>query len=829
MPGHRDTDAGDASNTAPRPLPTWSFALPPSGAGAAELRVFRQGELVHRVRGADGFADVGSDDLLVPPPRNTPRDASNLEEEPPRIASNAEVVGAGDETTSNTEVGVPRSTASRGVSKVELDLDVQTDAGDDAPLLPGGCSGASVARERLRLVGFHTQALLNALRRLDRVREDDAQDRDAKERRAVEAADALAESYAARPGDALPADLVAHMMEVGLEEHLKLLRRLILGEKPAYGVDVVFRDLTVKQDVVTTVRRKRGATNVVTAALDVAFAPCLAVRRELDRRSREAAVAAHRKAGADANADAEDPTAKLRLRGVSGACGAGTMTLLLGPPQAGKTTLLHALAGRLTTLGARHVSGTVTYNGHPSTSVRPTAFCTVVEQTDLHIATLTVRETIAFAHACRGLGAAAETMRHSRDAAAPGPSAAALAAVDANKVELVMAVLGLLRCADTPVGNNVIKGISGGEMRRLTLAEMLVAGSKVLLLDEVSTGLDSAAALEITRAVRTLCRVFCETAIVALLQPPPEVLALFDDVCVLSRGRVAYHGPRADMQRHFEALGFAIPERRGDEPAVDLADFVIEVCGADVNEVVPATFGTSPAGAAMRVRVDAPPKHRGHPLDELVLNAPVYQRPWLELLRLLVRRQLTCVLRNFSFIRARVVMNLVLSLVLGLTFFQISFGNVWVVAMIFLQLLMFSGFSTMALLNDIVAGRNVLYKQANERFFSPSVFVVADLLAAFPFTLFDAFFLCTVLYFMAGLSIEPGVTYLVFLLITLSFGVAMAQLGRVFAYASRDTNEAHGYAIFFIMLSMMYSGVRRRRRLSPPPTHLTDIIFPPRP
>ena len=126
--------------------------------------------------------------------------------------------------------------------------------------------------------------------------------------------------------------------------------------------------------------------------------------------------------------------------------------------------------------------------------------------------------------------------------------------------------------------------------------------------------------------------------------------------------------------------------------------------------------------------------------------------------------------------------------------------------MVFMQLLMFSGFSTMALLNDVIASRNVLYKQSAAGFFGPFAYVLADLLAAVPFTLFDTFFLCTVLYFMAGLSIQPGVTFLVFLVVTVSFGVTMAQLGRVFAYASRETRVAHGYAILAIMISLMYSG-----------------------
>ena len=89
-------------------------------------------------------------------------------------------------------------------------------------------------------------------------------------------------------------------------------------------------------------------------------------------------------------------------------------------------------------------------------------------------------------------------------------------------VGLMLALLGLNGAADTVIGDETVKGVSGGEKRRVTLGEMLISRTQVMLLDEISTGLDSAATRDITRTLRTAARLFHSTTIVALLQPPSK-------------------------------------------------------------------------------------------------------------------------------------------------------------------------------------------------------------------------------------------------------------------------------------------------------------------
>jgi ABC-type multidrug transport system ATPase subunit len=86
------------------------------------------------------------------------------------------------------------------------------------------------------------------------------------------------------------------------------------------------------------------------------------------------------------------------------------------------------------------------------------------------------------------------------------------------------------------VGDALLRGVSGGERKRVTVGEMLVGGQSIFLCDEISTGLDSAATFDIVNSLRSWTKTLGGSCIVALLQPPPEVVELFDDILMLSDG-----------------------------------------------------------------------------------------------------------------------------------------------------------------------------------------------------------------------------------------------------------------------------------------------------
>ena len=176
----------------------------------------------------------------------------------------------------------------------------------------------------------------------------------------------------------------------------------------------------------------------------------------------------------------------LELSGVSLALRPGTLTLLLAPPGHGKSALLRCAAGRL-------AAAQVSYNGVPvrelarrAGGLRARRLAALAEQGDCHLPQLTVRETLQFA--------ALNALPDGHADAAP------------EAVARLGAALGLAECLDTPVGSETQRGISGGQRKRLTLGEALVAPAAVLCLDEVTTGLDAAVARQVVALVRARAR-----------------------------------------------------------------------------------------------------------------------------------------------------------------------------------------------------------------------------------------------------------------------------------------------------------------------------------
>ncbi|KAL6214464.1 hypothetical protein ACLB2K_013898 [Fragaria x ananassa] len=268
------------------------------------------------------------------------------------------------------------------------------------------------------------------------------------------------------------------------------------------------------------------------------------------------------------------------LKDVSGIIKPCRMTLLLGPPSSGKTTLLLALAGELDK--DLKVSGNVTYNGHGMHEFVPQRTAVYISQHDVHIPEMTVGETLAFSARCQGVGARYEMLvelsREKETSIQPDPDLDIYMKGIASESQratfmtnYILKVLGLDGCADTLVGDQLLRGISGGQKKRVTTGEMLVGPSKALFMDEISTGLDSSTTYQIVNSIKQYVHILQGTAFISLLQPAPETYDLFDDIILLSDGQIVYQGPREHVLGFFESMGFRCSERKG------VADFLQEV------------------------------------------------------------------------------------------------------------------------------------------------------------------------------------------------------------------------------------------------------------
>ncbi|KAG2616053.1 ABC transporter G family member 16-like [Panicum virgatum] len=257
-----------------------------------------------------------------------------------------------------------------------------------------------------------------------------------------------------------------------------------------------------------------------------------------------------------ASADAPPPPsgsrrAKTLLDGVSGEACAGELLAVMGASGSGKSTLLDALAGRIARESLR---GSVTLNGEPLHGRRLRAISGHVMQDDLLYPMLTVRETLRFAAEFRLPRALSQEKKHAR-------------------VDALIDQLGLSRSADTIIGDEGHRGVSGGERRRVSIGTDIIHDPILLFLDEPTSGLDSASAFMVVQVLRRIAQ-SGSVVIMTIHQPSARILSILDRLLLLSRGRTVYAGTPAGLKPFFAEFGMPMPDN--ENPAEFALDTIRE-------------------------------------------------------------------------------------------------------------------------------------------------------------------------------------------------------------------------------------------------------------
>lgn len=216
----------------------------------------------------------------------------------------------------------------------------------------------------------------------------------------------------------------------------------------------------------------------------------------------------------------------------------GEFLAIMGPSGAGKTTLLNCLSGRYQK-NLILSSGEVFINGKPIKSLNYKAMIGFVPQDDILLECMTPRESIMFS-------AALTTNLHSEDRKI--------------LVDRLLQELGLSSCADTLIGGHIIRGISGGEKKRTSIAVEIVFNPSVLFLDEPTTGLDSYIALQIMNMLIRLSKERNSTIIATIHQPSSQIFNNFDKLLLMSFGSSVYMGRAQSVIGFLESNNFPIPK-----------------------------------------------------------------------------------------------------------------------------------------------------------------------------------------------------------------------------------------------------------------------------
>lgn len=234
------------------------------------------------------------------------------------------------------------------------------------------------------------------------------------------------------------------------------------------------------------------------------------------------------------------------LKGISGIVLPGEMLAMLGPSGSGKTTLLTALGGRL----GGSLGGSITYNGKPfsNSMKRHTGFVT---QDDVLYPHLTVTETLVYTALLRLPGTL------SRDD-------------KAQHAEAVIAQLGLTRCRNSIIGGAFLRGVSGGERKRVSIGQEMLINPSLLFLDEPTSGLDSTTAQKIVSTLWELAN-GGRSIVMTIHQPSSRLFYMFHKVLLLSEGNPLYFGKGANVLEYFSSVGFA------PSVAMNPSDFLLDL------------------------------------------------------------------------------------------------------------------------------------------------------------------------------------------------------------------------------------------------------------
>ena len=228
------------------------------------------------------------------------------------------------------------------------------------------------------------------------------------------------------------------------------------------------------------------------------------------------------------------------------------MLAMLMPSGSGKTTLLTALGGRL----GGDLSGTITFNGHPLSNAmkRITGFVT---QDDVLHPHLTVTETLVYTALLRlpDTLTKADKVQHA---------------------EAVIAQLGLARCRNSIIGGPFVRGVSGGERKRVSIGQEMLTNPSLLFLDEPTSGLDSTTAQRIVSTLWELANEGGRTVVMTIHQPSSRLFYLFNKVLLLSNGDPLYFGKGADVLDYFSSVGFA------PGVAMNPADFLLDLANGKI-------------------------------------------------------------------------------------------------------------------------------------------------------------------------------------------------------------------------------------------------------
>ncbi|CAO2652590.1 Nn.00g008730.m01.CDS01 [Neocucurbitaria sp. VM-36] len=509
----------------------------------------------------------------------------------------------------------------------------------------------------------------------------------------------------------------------------------------------------------------------------------------------------------------QKPGLRTILDSSSGCVKPGELLLVLGKPGSGCTTLLKMLANKRK--GYAQVDGDVHFGSLNAKEAQQYRGSIVINtEEELFYPTLTVGRTMDFAtrlnvpHTLPG-----NTENHE----------------DFRKKfrYFLLDSMGISHTEDTKVGDAYVRGVSGGERKRVSIIETLCTRGSVVCWDNSTRGLDASTALDFTRALRCLTDALSITTIVTLYQAGNGIYDLFDKVLVLDEGKQVFYGTREQARPFMESQGFVCGQ------GANIADFMTGVTVPSERQIRPdfearfprnnteleQAYRQSPIKAVMDRELEYPTTEEAKSntrtfLDAIALDKSPHLRKSSPMTVSFGTQVKACVIRQYQIIwgdKATFIIKqgstVIQALIAGSLFYNApanSSGLFIKGGALFLALL-FNALMAMSEVTDSYAGRPILAKHKNFAFYNPAAFCIAQVAADVPILLFQVTFFIVILYWMTALKATAAAFFTCWFLVYLVTFV-MTAFFRMIGAAFPNFDAASKVSGFSVTALILYVG-----------------------
>ncbi|OHE99417.1 ABC-2 type transporter [Colletotrichum orchidophilum] len=493
----------------------------------------------------------------------------------------------------------------------------------------------------------------------------------------------------------------------------------------------------------------------------------------------------------------------------------GEMLLVLGPPGSGCSTLLKTLAGQTEGLNVaqdsymnfrgiepkrmhRWFRGDVLYNA----------------EVDVHLAPLSVGDTLEFASRAR----------------VPSRIPGGLTGPEFARImrDVMMAAFGISHTVNTKVGDDFVRGVSGGERKRVSIVEAALTGAKFQCWDNSTRGLDSGNAIAFCQNLRTQSDLMEVASAVAIYQAPQSAYDLFDKVTVVYEGRQIFFGKIGEAKRYFEELGFQCPERQ------TVPDFLTSMTSPNERKIRPGHEHLAPrTPEEFAARWKASKQHESLMADIETYDITHVPEDRLEAFQDSIRAERSswqrlkspymityprqvklCLWRGWKrliadpeFTISSLVFNIVIGLILGSMFFNLKKDSdtfYYRGGLIFFALL-FNAFASEMEVLTLYTQRPVIEKHNRYALYHQSAEAISSYIIELPYKITNVFVFNSILYFMANLNREPG-PFFFFCLVSFLVLLAMSGIYRTLASLARTSHQAMVPVALITIGVTMYAG-----------------------